>query len=129
MTRARRRLLACLGIRGIAFAQIVATAHACTVRPSAAALPGVALAATGEHCAGAHQQAQVAPSGNVCEVQCSEGTLTAPAPDVPYVALAPLPLPPAPATIDVALRDTDVSRLVPTGGAPPPHLRFARLLN
>jgi hypothetical protein len=127
MTRSRRRLLAFFGILGIVFAQLVVTAHACALRANAMA-PVVGSAHAG-HCGGEHAATlPEAPSGNACEVQCTDGAPSATAPDLPAVAFVALIAPQAPATMPVAEREWDHSVLAASGAAPPRTLQYCRLL-
>jgi len=131
MNRSHRRLVATLGVLGIAFAQIAVTAHACMLRSDAGAAP--ALAATTphhEHCAAALQGGEPAtPQGNACEVQCTDGALSAPAPDMPTAALVPSLVPVAPLPLPVDAREWDRSVLAAASAGPPPLLQYCRLLN
>lgn len=131
MTRSRRRLSACLGILGIVFAQLAVTAHACALRANAmaAGAPAAVASANAGHC-GMHQAAALpqAPSGNACEVQCTDGAPTAASPDLPPVAFVALVVPAAPVAMQVAVREWDRSVLAANGAAPPRALQFCRLL-
>jgi len=131
MTRNRRRLFACLGILGIVFAQLAVTAHACTLRASTMSVgaPGAMTLAHEGHCGGQHAStAPQAPSGNACEVQCTDGAPVAAAPDLPPVTFVALIAPLMPATMPVAEREWDRSVLAASGAAPPRALQFCRLL-
>jgi hypothetical protein len=68
------------------------------------------------------------PQANACEVHCTDGLTSAGQPDCPPVSLALLPAP----TLALASLPTfsGVARLapVPLSGAPPPTVRFCRLL-
>ena len=131
MTCSRRRLVAWLGILGIAFAQLAVTAHACMARsPTPQLQAGVeaALAHQG-HCAGASDSAPpVAPHDNACEVQCSDGAPPAAAPAIPIVALAALSAPVVPVAAFVDAREWRRSTLAANSTAPPLPLQFCRLL-
>ena len=131
MTRSRRRLFACLGILGIVFAQLAVTAHACALRASAMTVGAPAAMTTAHegHCGGQHAAAvPQAPSGNACEVQCTDGAPVAAAPDLPPVMLVALISPLAPAAMPVEAREWDRSVLAASGAAPPRALQFCRLL-
>jgi hypothetical protein len=97
MNRSSRRIIAWLGILGIAFAQFVATANACAPGAASGAdryefsAPGTATVGAG-HC-GEHAAPPATPAKNLCEVHCSDGATPVTALDLPTVALAPLPVP------------------------------------
>jgi len=136
MTRSRRRLVAWFGILGIAFAQIAVTAHACMLRSDAGAAPALAASALATttphhaHCAAALQGGEPAtPQGNACEVQCSDGALSAAAPDMPTAALVSSLVPVAPLPLPVDSREWDRSVLAAASAGPPPLLQYCRLLN
>ena len=131
MTRSRRRLVAWFGILGIAFAQIAVTAHACMLRSDAGAAPALATTTPhNAHCAAALQGGEPAtPQGNACEVQCSDGALSAAAPDMPTAALASSLVPVAPLPLLVDAREWDRSVLAAASAGPPPLLQYCRLLN
>jgi hypothetical protein len=131
MTRPHRRLVAWIGILGVAFAHVAVTAQACVLRASADPAPArVAPAQHADHCGGADQGAVPGtPQGNACEVQCTDGALSAAAPDLPPVTLESLPLPPAPLVVAVDARAWDLSVLAATSAGPPPLLQYCRLLN
>jgi|KBSMisStaDraftv2_1062788.scaffolds.fasta_scaffold56442_2 hypothetical protein len=69
-----------------------------------------------------------APQANACEVHCNDSVTLPGQPDWPPVTLAPLPVP------SLALAQLDTvdgaprAPLAPQSGAPPPSLRFCRLL-
>ena len=69
-----------------------------------------------------------APQANACEVRCTDGVTSSGQPDCPPVTLALLPVP----TLALAmLASVDVSARLsyaPLPGAPPPTVRFCRLL-
>ncbi len=131
MTRSRRRLFACLGILGIVFAQLAVTAHACALRAGTLTVGApAAMASMHEgHCGAQHATPMPqAPSGNACEVQCTDGAPVAVAPDLPPVMLVALISPLAPTAAPVEAREWDRSVLAASGAAPPRALQFCRLL-
>ena len=69
-----------------------------------------------------------APQANACEVHCTDGATSLVPPDWPQVTLAALPVPTLAlaqlATVDGVAR----TPLAPLPGAPPPTVRFCRLL-
>ncbi len=68
MNRTHRRLVAWLGILGIAFAQLAVTAHACMIRVQVPANVAAAPATPHHgHCSGQGSSAPVAPQGDACE--------------------------------------------------------------
>jgi hypothetical protein len=131
MTRSRRRLFACLGILGIVFAQLAVTAHACALRANAMSVGAPAATTTAQkgHCGGPHASAAPqAPSGNACEVQCTDGAPVTAAPDLPPVMQVAMILPSSPPAVPVEARARDRSVLASSGAAPPRALQFCRLL-
>ena len=131
MTCSRRRLFACLGILGIAFAQLAVTAHACALRASGMTLgaPAAMTVAHEGHCGGQHAASMPqAPSGNACEVQCTDGAPVTAAPDLPPVTLVAMMVPLASATMPAEARERDRSVLAASSAAPPRALQFCRLL-
>jgi len=131
MTRSHRRLVAWIGILGIAFAHVAVTAQACVLRASVDRAPAMAtLPSHADHCVGAdHGTVPATPQGNACEVQCTDGALSVAAPDLPPVALAALPSPPAMPVVAIDARAWDLSVLAATSAGPPPLLQYCRLLN
>ena len=131
MTRSHRRLVAWLGILGIAFAQLAVTAHACMIRGDGSGIPAsAAMSAHADHCAGALDGAKpLAPQGNACELQCTDGAPSVAAPDLPPVALAPSLVPPAPIATPVDAREWNRAVLAAISAGPPPLLQYCRLLN
>jgi hypothetical protein len=128
MTRSHRRVVACLGILGLAFAQLAVTAHACMIRAAGPPAPA-AIIAHGGHCAGLQDAtAPEAPQGNACEVQCTDGAPSAAVHDLPPVALVALALPLTPATTPAEARAWGRSFLAANSAAPPRALQFCRLL-
>ena len=129
MNRSSRRIVAWFGILGIAFAQFVATAHACELgtatgheRAPIASAPAV----TG-HC-GDHVAGPVTPAANLCEVHCSDGATPVTAADLPPVALAPLPVHALPLAALAAQASPDALHPAPHSAGPPIVLRYAHLL-
>jgi hypothetical protein len=130
MTRSRRRLVAWLGILGIAFAQFAVTAHACMASvavPEQRQSPAAAMAHD-SHCGGQHIAAPATPHGNACEVQCSDGAPPAIALAIPFAALPSQASPIAPVSASVEAREWLRSTLPANSTAPPLPLRFCRLL-
>lgn len=131
MTRSRRRLIAWLGILGIAFAQLAVTAHACMARTPMLQQQAQAEPTPAPHgpCAGrTGTTPSPAQHDNACEVQCSDGAPPATAPGVPFVALASLSGGLAPAAAFVDAREWRRSTLAANSNAPPLPLQFCRLL-
>jgi hypothetical protein len=130
MTRSNRRLVAWLGILGIAFAQLAVTAHACVTRTMAMetfVAEAHALAHEG-HCMGQQPGAAFTPHGNACEVQCTDGARSAGTPDLPPVAPVPLMVALAPVATIAKTGVRDSSVLAANSAAPPLALQFCRLL-
>ena len=130
MKRTHRRYVAWLGILGIAFAQLAVSAHACMISITTADRVATMAHAAHHHghCSGVNGAAPLAPLGNACELQCSDGALATAAPDLPPVVLSSLPLPSAPVVLPVATRSHGRSFLAANSAAPPPALEFCRLL-
>jgi len=127
-----RRIVAWLGILGIAFAQFVATAHACALgastgpeRPRVAIAAGAAVAAS--HCGG-HATGAFTPAPNLCEVHCTDGATPTTALDLPQVLLAPLPVSAITLAALAAAAAPEPLHAVALGRAPPLILQFGRLL-
>ena len=129
MKRSHRRIVAWLGILGIAFAQVAVTAHACMIRSDAGPRVDATVAHT-DHCAGeANAPAPLAPQANACERQCTDGATASATPDLPPVALVSLPAAPVSRVLAVDAREWDRSVLAATSAGPPPLLQYCRLLN
>jgi hypothetical protein len=117
-------------ILGVVFAQIVATAHACTLAVSTSQAPTTVVQpadpAMPVDCAGMAKR--VAASANACESHCAYGQQIDVHPDVPVAGIAPQP----------ALTVHPTTPLVPDllGGtflyarstAPPVSILFSRFL-
>jgi len=132
MTKAMHRVVAWIGILGIAFAQFAVTAHACAhgAAPRTGHAPAVIAADAAvvtSHC-GDQDAGRAAPAPNLCEVHCTDAATPTPALDLPAAALAPLPV--AAITLaDLAATATpQPSHLAAPGRAPPLILQFGRLL-
>lgn len=112
------------------FAQFAVVAYACPVQSQGvpAAMPHVAnYAGAGESpCAAAGTPES--PQANACEVHCNDGVTLPTQPHLPPVAWAVLPV----AAIGLAqlAHSADVTRTpyAALPGAPPPTLRYCRLL-
>jgi hypothetical protein len=69
-----------------------------------------------------------APQANACEVHCTDGATSLVPPDWPQVTLSALPVSPL-ALAHLATIDGVVpAAFAPLPGAPPPTVRFCRLL-
>ena len=129
MNRSHRRIVAWLGVLGIAFAQVAVTAHACMIRSDAGPRTD-ATAAHMDHCRGdANAPAPLAPQSNACELQCTDGATASAGPDLPPVALVSLPAAPVARTLAVDVREWARSVLAANSAGPPPLLQYCRLLN
>jgi len=130
--------MAWFGILGIAFAQLVVTAHACALGPPAAGEPAAAvraspgetlgaLVAAGDPCA-AHAVGSATPATNLCEVHCTDGLTSAAAVDLPQVALAPLPVAVIPLVALAAAAPPECLHTPALSAGPPIVLQFGHLL-
>jgi len=109
--------------------QFAVVAYACPVQGEAIpmALPHVAAHAGDGSCAGMAGTSE-SPQANVCEVHCNDGVTLPAQPDLPQVALVALPVP---AIALAQLAPSAAAARTPYAalpGAPPPTLRFCRLL-
>ena len=130
-TRFARYLGAHCAIVAMLFGQVALTAYAC-----AAVQPMMPISVV--HAAMDSEAGQVpcasmlspgdAPQANACEVHCNDGVTSLVQPDWPTVTLTALPVLTLAlaqlATVEGAARVP----LAPLPGAPPPTLRFCRLL-
>lgn len=129
MSKSFRRFIARCLVGGVVFAQMATAAYAFDGVPGRAASALASSSApvnvaTG-HCAGLASDTTPA---NVCEVHCTDSVAAPSAPDLPPVSLIALPVDVVPFT---ALADRVERMRTPLGalsGAPPPTLRFSRLL-
>lgn len=129
MTRTTHRLLAWIGIVGIACAQVAVAAHACTL--------GAAVRSTSEpqlhqgHCAGVvGDDTPLAHPANTCEVHCTDGANTSSiAPDLPPFVGPSVAVQLWPVAMAIDRREWDRSVLAAKSAAPPPFLQYGRLLN
>jgi xanthosine utilization system XapX-like protein len=125
MTRMHRRVIAWIGIVGLAVGQIAVAAQGCGLSERQAT-----LSATTDHCGNAlHGDAVPANHSNACEVHCTSGAPSVAAPDLPPVALNSLPVPTMPVAIAVDEREWDRAVLAASSAGPPPLLQYCRLLN
>lgn len=113
------------------FGQFALAAYACAApRPVTPAVMAHAMmdAEAGQAPCAAMLSPADTPQANACEVHCNDGVTSPGQPDWPQVTLAPLPVPTLAlaklATVDGAAR----SSCAPLPGAPPPTVRFCRLL-
>lgn len=132
MNRSLRRIVAWLGILGIALAQFVATAHACELGTAAGherhpTAPSGAVAVVAGHC-GDHATPPVAPANNLCEVHCSDGATPATAVDLPPVMFAPMPVPALSLAALAAAASPSALDPAPHSAGPPIVLRYGHLL-
>lgn len=112
------------------FSQLALAAYACAAPHLSAAAPIAYGPADGEAgqvpCAAMLSPADT-PQANACEVHCSDGMTSPGQPDWPQVTLAALPVPSL-ALEALAERSAARASCVPLPGAPPPTVRFCRLL-
>ena len=131
MTRSHRRILAWLGIAGIAFAQLAVTAHACALHVGTmpASTPATIAVAHDGHCGAQHAAAlPQAPQGNACEVQCTDGAPSGAAADVLPAVIATLVVPLEPAKVPAEAREWGRLMLAADSAAPPLALQYCRFL-
>ena len=126
-----RRFVAGFASVVILFGQLALTAYACPVQFVAAPVAMVHGASHGDAgeapCAGM-DAAPVNSNANACEVHCTDGVAIPAAPDLPPVVLTALPAATA-ALAELGTTDAAAKALVaPVAGAPPPTLKFCRLL-
>jgi hypothetical protein len=125
--RRRFKWIAALLTIALVFSQGLVAAHACTVgNPVATQMPGTASAVDRmPDCAGTDHEAP--PPANLCETHCLPAQQAQQA-DVPTAPIAPLPA----LIVQVPVLLIGPSRVfadvVPPSAAPPPRLRFSRLL-
>jgi hypothetical protein len=132
MNRSTRRIVAWLGILGIALAQFVAAAHACQLG-TGSGFEHFALTSSGAaadvpgHCHD-HAAGPVKPAANLCEVHCSDGATPATATDLPPMALVPMIAPALPlAALEAAAAPCTLPP-APHASGPPIVLRYAHFL-
>jgi len=113
------------------FGQFALAAYACAAPRPVVPMPSVhvAIHAGGEQipCAAMLSPAD-APQANACEVHCSDGMTSPGEPAWPPVALAPLPVPTLALAELATVHGAARTPLAPLPGAPPPTVRFCRLL-
>ena len=76
----------------------------------------------------AMQSSVDAPQINACEVHCTDGVTSSGQPDLPQVTLAALPVPTLALAELGTVNDASRAPCTPLPGAPPPTVRFCRLL-
>jgi hypothetical protein len=130
-SRSARSLGAYFAILAMLVGQFALAAYACAAaRPVTPVVMTDATmdAAAGEVPCAAMLSPVDTPQANACEVHCTDGVTSPGQPDLPQVTLAALPV----ATMALAELGTvnDASRApwTPLPGAPPPTVRFCRLL-
>lgn len=129
MKRLRKRPIAWMAIVGVLFAQLAMAAYGFDNTASHTSVVdaaiGAGVGAGGGHCAGPSSEPVPA---NVCEVHCTDGASSPPAPDLPPVSLTALPVDLVPFAASAREREHVGALPAPLPGAPPPTLRFCRLL-
>ena len=129
MKRSWRGLAAWLGIFGIAFGALAATAHAChSAVMSYAQASTIAIDHVAAGGCATHADDTGSPAGDLCEMHCNDGAWIVPAVELPPVALNRLPVSVSPlATLPLrsALRSSTLS---PSILAPPLVHQFCRML-
>jgi hypothetical protein len=129
--RLTRRFGAQCAMLAVLFGLLSLVAYACPVRNPPAHVTGthaaMHAAARGTPCAGM-TEAPGSPLTNACEVHCSDG-VTLPSPrDLPPCALVALPRPTSVPALPAPASHAGRTSLEALQGAPPPALRYCRLL-
>jgi hypothetical protein len=129
-SRSARGFGAYCAMLAMLFGQVALAAYACaSPRPVTPAVMMHAMdTEAGQVPCAAMLSPADAPKANACEVHCNDGLTSPGQPDSPHVTLAALPVP----TLALAELGTvsSASRAprAPLPGAPPPTVRFCRLL-
>jgi hypothetical protein len=132
MNRSLRRIVAWLGILGIALAQLVAAANACELVTATGherhpVAPSGAATVVAGHC-GDHLGGPVAPATNLCEVHCSDGATPVTTVDLPPVVQVPMPVPALSLAALAAVDSPPALHPAPHSAGPPIVLRYGHLL-
>jgi len=129
--RSARHLGAHFAILAMLFSQLALATYACAslrpVAPAPAAHSSAAGHAGQVPCAAMLSPAE-SPQGNACEVHCNDVLTSAGQLELPQVTLAMLPAPTLALEAFAAAKDIVCASWVPLPGAPPPIVRFCRLL-
>jgi len=129
--RSARYLGAHFAILAMLFSQLALATYACASSRPVGPVPTAHSSAAGDAgqvpCAAMLSPAE-SPQGNACEVHCNDGLTSAGQPDLPLVTLAVLPAPPLAPEAFADAREVVCASWVPLPGAPPPIVRFCRLL-
>jgi len=133
MNRTLRRLVSRIAIAVLAFSQLVTIVHACGTGPTAGSGHLAAAIAAGpganDLCGVGKAGKPVGPPANLCPTHCQDGAIPAVAPDLPLVALEPMPVAVAlPELLERAGAEY-LAHVSAPGGAPPPTLRYCRILS
>jgi hypothetical protein len=113
------------------FGQFALAAYACaTPRPVTPAVMAHAMMDTeaGQVPCAAMLSPADAPQANACEVHCTDSVTSPGQPDFPQVTLAALPVPTMALAELGTVNDASRAPWAPLPGAPPPTVRFCRLL-
>jgi len=129
MVRRQRRWVAGLVMLGVAFAQIVTVAHACTLTVPASEAPTSARVVDMPMPPDCAQMAQRATAnGNVCDAHCAYGQQIDTQPDAPAAAIAPQPALTVRVVSSIVQRSHESAALDARSTAPPVSLLFSRFL-
>jgi len=129
--RSARYIGAHFAILAMLFSQIALATYACATPQRVAPVPiaqGPVEGDAGQVPCAAMLSPSDTPQANACEVHCTDGLTLAGQPDLPQVTLVALPVPDLRLGSLAEARDPALASWVPLPGAPPPTVRFCRLL-
>jgi hypothetical protein len=130
-SRSARGFGAYVAIVAMLFGQLALAAYACAApRPVMPLIMAHAMMDTeaGQVPCAAMLSPADTPQANACEVHCIDGLTSPGQPDCPQVSLALLPAPTLALASLPTFSGVGRSSPVPLSGAPPPTVRFCRLL-
>jgi hypothetical protein len=129
MVRRQRRWVAGLMMVGVAFAQVVTVAHACTLAvPMSEAATAARLVDTPMPPDCTQMAKRSIATGNVCDSHCAYGQQIDVQPDAPTAAIAPQPALTVRVVSPIVQPSHDSAALDARSTAPPVSLLFSRFL-
>ena len=127
MVRRQRRWVAALVMLGVVFAQLVTSAHACTL--AVTAFQAATLVQPADDTMPSDCPAKGATANaNVCDSHCAYGQQIGAQPDAPVAAIAPQPALTVGVVSSIVRSSLDTTILHARSTAPPISLLFSRFL-